>query len=161
MADESITMMSPYLGELSWDAGCELDFPAGLPGFEAHHRIVPVEIPSQRPLIYLQSAVAPQICFLALPILAVHPGFELNLSEDDRSLLEFDPQDVASGHLPAIGTDVICLALLVPFGGTVQTNLDAPIVINLHNGRGLQAVSLSPSAGSFRLSETGSWELMC
>jgi flagellar assembly factor FliW len=40
---------------------------------------------------------------------------------------------------------VLCLALLFPSGGTVEANLDAPVVINLHNSRCLQA--LSPDAG--------------
>ncbi len=60
--------------------------------------------------------------------------------KDDRSLLEFDQLDLPASQNPAIGRDVLCLALLVPSGCTVQTNLDAPIVINLHNGRGVQAV---------------------
>jgi len=161
MSDENISMVSPWLGELSWETGCELQFPAGLPGFEEHRRMVPVEIPSQRPLIYLQSAEQARVCFLALPILAVHPGFELSLSEEDRSLLEFDPLQLPASAIPALGTDVLCLALLVPFGKTVQTNLDAPIVINLHNSRGIQAVAPAGAAGSYRLGEKGAWEVVC
>lgn len=151
--DEHVT--SPYLGEIRWDEGNELFFPVGLPGFEQFHRMVPVEIPSQRPLVYLQSAEKGEICFLALPAGTVHPGFELRLSEDDRSLLDMPP-----GGASAIGMDVLCLALLVPCGRTVRTNLGAPIVINLHNGRAVQAV-MPPGAGSFRLSREGGWEAVC
>lgn len=161
MPESNTCMLSPYLGEIQWDAGCELQFPSGLPGFEQHRRMVPVEIPSQRPLIYLQSAEQPGICFLALPVLTVCPSFELELSEDDRSLLEFDRLRLPDNEPPALGTDVLCLALLVPFGCTVQTNLDAPIVINLHNGRGIQAVSPTGVTGSYRLSESGGWDAVC
>ena len=65
------------------------------------------------------------------------------------------------GEAPALGRDVLCLALLVPSGNTVKANLDAPIVINLHNGRGIQAVSPVAVAGSYRLAENGDWEALC
>jgi flagellar assembly factor FliW len=159
MAETSTGIVSPWLGEILWENGCELHFPSGLPGFERFQRIVPVEIPSQRPLIYLQSVEKGDVCFLALPVLAVQPQFELCLSEDDRSTLELDRFLPANDASPALGTDVLCLALLVPFGKTVQTNLDAPIVINLHNRRGVQAIS--PAAGYWRLSQFGGWEAVC
>jgi flagellar assembly factor FliW len=154
-------MLSPHLGEISWEPACELHFPAGLPGFEQSRRMVPVEIPSQRPLIYLQSAEQPGVCFVSLPVLAVNAGFELRLSEDDRSMLGFDESGLSGDSVPTLGADVLCLALLVPTGPTVKTNLDAPIVINLHNGRGIQAVSTEVVAGSFRLSRNGVWEALC
>jgi flagellar assembly factor FliW len=161
MADTGKSLVSPYLGEICWEAGCELQFPTGFPGFEQQRCMVPVEIPSQRPLIYLQSAEQPGVCFLALPVLTIDPCFELRLSDDDRSLLEFDQLDLPRSQNPALGTDVLCLALLVPFECTVQTNLDAPIVINLHNGRGVQAVSSPAVTGSYRLSCNGDWEAVC
>jgi flagellar assembly factor FliW len=161
MPDECNSLISPYLGEIHWETECELQFPGGLPGFEQHRRMVPVEIPSQRPLIYLQSAEQPAICFLTLPVLTVYSGFDLRLSEDDLSLLEFDPCKASNAELPSLGTDVLCLALLFPSGPTVKTNLDAPIVINLHNSRGIQAVSTAPAAGSYRLAENGVWEPLC
>ncbi len=161
MAETRTSLITPWLGEICWDAGCELQFPAGLPGFEQHRRMVPVEIPSQRPLIYLQSAEQAGVCFLALPVLTVCPGFQLHLSDDDLSLLELDPLVSRQGEAVALGADVLCLAMLVPCGCTVRTNLDAPIVINLHNGRGIQAVAPSGGAGSFRLAENGGWESTC
>jgi flagellar assembly factor FliW len=160
MDERNTAVVSPYIGEIQWAAGNELHFPAGLPGFEKYRRIVPVEIPSQRPLVYLQSAEKAEVCFLTLPVLAVHAGFELQLSDDDRALLELD-QFLASGGSPALGADVLCLALLVPSGPTVRTNLDAPIVINLHNGRGIQAVASRSLAGAYRLSEHDGWEAVC
>jgi flagellar assembly factor FliW len=154
-------LVSPWLGEICWEANCELLFPAGLPGFEQHRRIVPVEIPAQRPLIYLQSAEQPGVCFLTLPVLTVDPHFELHLSEEDQSLLELDLLLLPDGACPALGADVLCLALLFPAGKTVRTNLDAPIVVNLHNGRAVQAVAPAIVSGSRRMSENGGWEILC
>jgi flagellar assembly factor FliW len=144
---------SPWLGEVRWNGTEELFFPAGLPGFERCQRMVPVEIPSQRPLIYLQSAEDARVCFVAMPVLAVWPEFSLQISDDDRAA-------VGLAEDAGIGTDVMCLALLLPWGRSVQTNLDAPIVINLHNGRGVQAVAPAGTAGLFRLGDAG-WEAAC
>ncbi len=116
LAQQSSRLLTPWLGEICWEADCELHFPAGLPGFEQYRRMVPIEIPSQRPLVYLQSAERAGVCFLALPVLAVYPGFALHLSEDDLSLLEFDAAGSSTRESPSLGTDVLCLALLRPFG---------------------------------------------
>jgi flagellar assembly factor FliW len=144
---------SPWLGEIRWNAAEELFFPAGLPGFERCQRMVPVEIPSQRPLIYLQSAEDARVCFVAMPVLAVWPEFSLRVSDDDRAA-------IGLAEDATIGTDVMCLALLLPWERSVQSNLDAPIVINLQNGRGVQAVAPAGGAGLFRLSGNG-WAAAC
>jgi hypothetical protein len=67
---------------------------------------------------------------------------------------------------PRIGEDVLCLALLLPSGETVETNLNATIVINLHNRRGIQCIPPTPSCGSlprfsFHLSHDGAWTTAC
>ena len=62
---------------------------------------------------------------------------------------------------PAIGDDVLCLGLLVPSEHTVKVNLNAPIVINLHNSMGVQCVSTGQGAGCVRLGENGRWEAAC
>jgi flagellar assembly factor FliW len=157
--DVSLRMNTSHLGEIGWKAADELYFPAGLPGFEQARRMVPVEIPSQRPLIYLQSADYGGVCFVALPVLTVDSQFQLQLSDDDQAALGLE------GETAMLGADVMCLALLIPSGPTVRTNLHAPIVINLHNGRGVQAVA-SPAGGNastgfWRLSRDGAWEAIC
>ncbi len=141
---------SPWLGEIQSDPASELFFPAGIPGFEGEHRMLPVEIPSQRPLVYLQSLANTDICFAALPVFVVDPGFQLHLSEDELAALEFPEQ-----REPVIGADVLCLALLIPAGDGVRANLNAPIVVNLHNSRAVQ--SLCNTAGHYRLGEDGKW----
>ena len=153
-------VVSPWLGDILWEPNCELYFPAGVPGFERATRIIPVEIPMQRPLIYLQSATNGRVCFLTLPVLTVLPSFRPCLSEDDRTVLELD-RFIAPEDSPILGTDVLCLALLVPSGPTVQANLDAPVVVNLHNGRGVQAVASASTAGSYRLGKEGEWRPVC
>ena len=147
---------SRWLGEIESDPHAELFFPAGLPGFENERRMLPVEIPSQRPLVYLQSLGDPEICFAALPVFVIDTHFRLHLSEDERAALEL-PED---GD-PAIGVDVLCLALLASCGGEVRVNLNAPVVINLHNSRAIQCLYPGNTAAYFRLAGDGNWECRC
>ena len=149
-------MKTPHLGEISWDAESELFLPSGLPGFENERHMIPVEIPAHRPLVFLQSTERSGVCFVSLPVMTICPDFKLHLTEDERVSLMFpDARD------PEIGADVLCLALLFPSGRTVEANLDAPVVINLHNSRCLQALSPEVARGYFRLSDAGTWEHAC
>ncbi len=147
---------STHLGEIEWTPGCELYLPVGLPGFEEERRMIPVEVPAQRPLVFLQSLEVPDTCFVSLPVRTIDPGYTLRLSEEDRQGLNFDLETEL-----AIGADVLCLALLVPFENTVEANLDAPIVINLHNQRCIQSLPSESVAGRFRLADGGVWESIC
>ncbi len=144
-----------HLGEIECEPECELFLPAGLPGFEAERRMMPLEIPAQRPLVYLQSLEHPEVCFVTLPVRTIDPQYQLRLSEDDRAALLLDPV-----RQPEIGADVLCLILLLPASGTVQVNLDAPIVVNLHNSRCIQSFSTERAAGYFRLGDDH-WEPVC
>ena len=49
----------------------------------------------------------------------------------------------------------------MPSPGTVRVNLNAPVVINLHNSRGVQCVSADCDGGFYRLAENGEWESAC
>jgi flagellar assembly factor FliW len=156
MTEAANVITSPWLGDIEWTTGCELLFPHGFPGFESERRMIPVEVPAQRPLVYLQSTGRGDVCFLALPVRVIDPAFELHLQEDEKAAIQL-PEDAE----PVIGTDVLCLGLLVPSGRTVQVNLNAPIVINLHNSTGIQCVTESARRGCFRLDENGRWENVC
>jgi flagellar assembly factor FliW len=140
------TIHSPWLGEVASDPEAELYFPGGLPGFEDHHCMVAIEIPSQRPIVYLQSLESEEVCFAALPVHVIDPSFRLCLSEDERAVLEL-PEDCD----PAIGSDVLCLALLRKSARTVEANTGTAIVINLHNRRGVQCVPGEGASAMFRL----------
>lgn len=147
---------SRWLGEIESDPQSELCFPAGLPGFENERMMLPVEIPAQRPLVYLQSLRDPEICFAAFPVFVIDSRFRLRLSEDERFALEL-PEDCD----PIIGADVLCLALLISCAGEVRANLNAPVVINLHNSRAIQCVSFGTTTSYFRLEENGHWACRC
>jgi flagellar assembly factor FliW len=104
-------------------------FPGGLPGFEDRHRFQLIEHPDLAPLHLLQSEECAELCFLAIPCLALDPGYELALTETDRAVLG------------ASDTDLLSLAILtIPAEGPPRANLLAPVVIDRASGVGVQAV---------------------
>ena len=147
---------SPWIGDVEIDPECQLVFPSGLPGFEDHHQFLAVEIPAHRPVIYLQSTGDPPVCFVALPVHIIHPGFRICLSEEERIVLDMDP-----AFEPVTGLDIICLALLMPSDETVEASPDSVIVINLHNRCGVQCMPSSHNPATFRLSAGRGWVRIC
>jgi flagellar assembly factor FliW len=123
-------------GALSYDLSAVVTFPGGLPGFENETRFVLVEQPDLAPVVCLQSIDTPELCFLASPVAAFVPGYELNISREDLDRLELDPEDPLQP-----GPDLLCLAILcAPENGPVTANLLAPVVIHLPTRRAVQAV---------------------
>jgi len=122
-----------YFGTLSYEADAVLEFPDGLPGFEGLRRFVSVEMPEQRPLVFLQSLDDPEVCFLTLPARSVEAGYRLEMSAADRELLGFQRR-------PRIGREALCLIIITVDAQKISANLLAPLVINLANRRGVQAI---------------------
>lgn len=154
--DSASVVRSRWLGDVEVDPNCTLLFPAGLPGFEELRLMVPVEIPAHRPLVYLQSPESSDICFVALPVYVIDPGFRLQLSDEDRTTLQLPETSD-----PVIGEDVLCLALLRRSNSTVEANPEAALVINLHNRIGLQCVPPAGIPPRFRRLADAGWIKAC
>ncbi len=119
---------SQQFGPLSYDAEAEIHFPQGLPGFDHEHRFILLEPASLSPLIFLQSSVTPSLCFTALPVSAIDPSYELQLSAEEHQLLGEAPSLTALAIL-SNGED-----------GSLTANLLAPVAIDLANRVAIQAV---------------------
>ncbi len=127
---------SRHFGRIEYQDDTVFDFPAGLPGFEQETRFVPIEHPTSRPVVFLQSLGRSELCFITLPVLVVDPDYRLAVPPEDLESLHLD-----SGSQPAIGQDVLCLAILsVAENAPPTANLLAPLVVNLKNHRGVQAI---------------------
>jgi len=131
--------LTKYHGEMDYDEQAALHFKRGLFGFEAETRFLPIEQPALRPLVFLQSLVTPELCFISVPVFVV----------DQEYCLTLNPEDLEAVGLPAdrpvqIGTDVLCLAIVcIQQGGPTTANLLAPVVVNRQNSEAIQAVSLN------------------
>lgn len=128
-----------YFPELEYKNESVFDFPSGLPGFEDQIAFLFIDQPQNRPLVFMQSLLNPGLCFMAVPVLTVDPGYRLNLSAEDLAALGF-----ASCTAPKIGSEVGCFVLLTVTENWPPTvNLMSPIVVNLQSRRGIQAIPAS------------------
>ncbi len=124
------------LGTISVERDSLIEFPRGLPGFEQLRRFAAVRIPHTDPLIYLQSLEDPAVCFPTAPIRSVCPGYELEMDAEDLELV-----GLPRSRRPAVGSDVWCLAVLSVRESGASANLRAPIVVNIHTWKAVQAIS--------------------
>ena len=76
-------VLSRNFGEIEYVAGEQFVFPNGLPGFPSERVFVPVEVPEQLPLLYLQSAQTPDLCFVNLPVSCIIAGIGKSAPEFD------------------------------------------------------------------------------
>jgi len=125
-----------HFGRVSYEVDSPFCFPGGLPGFEQARSFLPLSFPDQQPLIFLQSLEDPSLCFVTLPVLAVDPQYRLEVSPEDLAAIGM-PAPVQ----PAIGAEVICLAVLSLREEGPTANLLAPIVVNRSNLRCVQAIA--------------------
>lgn len=123
-----------YFGELDYTDGTVFHFPYGLPGFEHEHAFLFLKQPHTEPLLFLQSLGNPQLCFILLPILVIEENYKVNLDAEDLAALHFPP-----GRQPRIGEEILCAAI-VSTGEEPTANLMAPVVVNLKEQIGLQAI---------------------
>jgi flagellar assembly factor FliW len=104
-----------------------LDFPHGIPAFENETRFRLID---REPLLFLESEKNPKLSFLLLPVALIEPDYKLAMSAEDRDAIG------ASGD-----SRLMCLAVVTAAEDSPPTaNLLAPVVINLDNGRAVQAV---------------------
>lgn len=123
-------------GALEYDPFNVLQFPAGLPGFDGQKQFMVVEKPEWTPIVFLQSLNTPELCFMAAPVEAVHPGYALDLTREDLERLGLDPSQP-----PPHDAGLLPLALLsAPEHGPLTANLLAPVVINWRARRAVQSV---------------------
>jgi flagellar assembly factor FliW len=125
-----------YFGPVDYAEESVMVFPDGIPAFEQEKRFLALHQPISEPLVFLQSVANPNVCFATLPAPAACPGFLLSMAPEDLNALGLE-----SGRQPAIGQDVLCLAILSLTENAPPTvNLLAPIVVNVHTLRGCQAI---------------------
>ena len=131
--------MTPFetknFGQITYSHDAVIEFPEGLPGFENQHRFLLVRFEHTDPLVFLQSLEDASTCLMTLPARSVNPDYRLRLGKEDLATLGF-----SSTRQPQIGDDVLCLTALSLRETGPTANLLAPIVVNLSNLRGVQAV---------------------
>ncbi len=113
----------------------EFVFPRGLPGFDERRRFVPLRFEQSDPLIFLQSLEDSGLCFITVPVLVIDPAYRLAMDAEDMKAIGLN-----GARQPRIGEEVMCLAVVSARPEGTTANLLAPVVVNLRDGRAVQAV---------------------
>ena len=125
-----------YFGPVEYSEESVMVFPDGIPAFEQEKRFLALRQPINEPMVFLQSIANPNVCFATLPALAACPHYQLSMAPEDLDALGLE-----TDRQPAIGRDVLCLAVLsLEENAPPTANLLAPIVVNLNTLRGCQAI---------------------
>jgi flagellar assembly factor FliW len=127
------TCKTKYFGDVDYADEALIDFVRGPAGFEEETKFLILSYPHQYPLVFVQSITSPNLCFVALPVLAVNPKYRLQMEGADAAVLGVPEQ-------PTVGTQVLCLALVTGHEQTPTANLLAPIVVNLKSRRAMQCI---------------------
>ncbi len=107
-----------------------VEFPDGLPGFEACREFVIVSGSAVEPFTMLQGLGADAPAFAAIDPLRVVGGYRAQLQDIDLARLQADET-----------TPLVWLALICPqASGAPTVNLRAPLVINPAALRGIQLI---------------------
>jgi flagellar assembly factor FliW len=125
-----------YHGEIRFEPRQVLHVPGGLFGFSEETEFLLLELPSMRPLVFLQSIRTADLCFIALPAQVVEPGYRLELQPTDIQTFGYSPDAP-----PTMGRDLLCLALLTMREQEEPTaNLLAPVIIDISRHHGMQVL---------------------
>jgi flagellar assembly factor FliW len=131
-----MTCKTRFHGSIAFRPEDVLEIPSGLFGFTDETQFLLLEVPTSRPIVFLQSVRSPKLCFISLPAQTIDTDYTLSLTAPDLKSLGY-----SGAAPPRLGRDVLCLALLTIRDKEVTTaNLMAPIVIDIQAHRGIQAL---------------------
>jgi flagellar assembly factor FliW len=118
-----------YFGSIEYHEADVVQFASGLPAFEDETRFLLIEPPARAPIVFLQSVITSSLCFLTLPTLVVDPQYQVAITLEDLQSLGIE------------SAGITCLAVIaVAENGAITANLLAPVLINLDDKRGVQAI---------------------
>jgi flagellar assembly factor FliW len=125
-----------HFGAIEYQEDAVFDFPRGLPGFEDQRQFLLLERPETRPLVFMQSLSAANLCFITVPVKVAKSDYELCMPPEELASL-----DVDTGRQPLIGKEVLCLAIVSLQEDQPPTvNLLSPLVINIRTRQGIQSI---------------------
>ena len=122
-----------------------IHFPLGLPGFEEERSFLLITPLTAKPLVFLQSLGRPELCFVTLPLEVVDPNYQLSVGVEDWKVLGLAGQTPSAVGLEQAARDggrMRYLAIISLTDSRPTANLLAPLVINLEDRRGVQAIRL-------------------
>ncbi|MFN7925066.1 MAG: flagellar assembly protein FliW [Bryobacteraceae bacterium] len=133
-------IQTTHFGLIDYETAGVIEFPQGLPAFEAERQFILIQEPAMSPVVFLQSLRNAALALPAMPAVAVDPGFQPQPSAEDVASIGCD------AHAPVDPESLYVLAVVTISGaGRATANLMAPILI--HRERRLAIQSLEPWNG--------------
>lgn len=127
---------SPRFGTLTVDSDKIIDFPEGLAGFEACRRFTLFHPTDAEPKYFiLQSLDDAEVAFHIADPARFGVSFEITLSDAEIALLKLDDP------LDAMVVVILWKDDAESSDANLHANINAPLVLNLRERRGLQHVS--------------------
>jgi flagellar assembly factor FliW len=128
-----IQLATRFFGMLECPEESMITFPSGIPPFVDQQAFVVISS-EDSPLVFLQSATTPELCFITVPMLALDPAYQMKMEPFDQEALGLDREQNSPDNLK-------CLTILtIPEQGPITANLAAPIIINPARNVAVQAV---------------------
>jgi flagellar assembly factor FliW len=130
-------LKTKFHGAIQYEPHQILRIPDGLFGFPEEKDFLLLELPSSRPLVFIQSVRSQKLCFLGLPVQVIDAGYQLSLRPEDLFALGY-----TADSRPVMGKELLCIAILTigEQHESATANLAAPLVIDIAGHRGVQAV---------------------
>ena len=131
------SILTKCFQEIDYTDSSLFHFPRGLPGFEYERAFVFLNRPNNHPLLFMQSVLTPELCFVLLPVFVVDPQYRLFLDEEPLAELQLP----LTGQ-PEIGKDILCAVIVCARGNqeSPTVNLLAPVIVNLRHRIGTQVI---------------------
>jgi flagellar assembly factor FliW len=124
-----------FHGVIDFEPEQVLEVPSGLFGFPEEREFLLLEIPSRRPMVFVQSTRTADLCFITLPVQVIDQNYRLVLSGPEAYIMQWRGQ---ASELQ-MGKDLLCLALLtIGDNRPVTANLLAPLVIDITHHKATQ-----------------------
>jgi len=133
---EMPTAETAHFGPVEYAEDTVLEFPNGLPAFEQERKFIALRGDRYEPLLFLQSVATASLAFLAISVQSVVLDYQLELSDEDLSLL--------GGEASPAETEALALVTVSP-EGEVTANLQSPVVIHHRTRRGVQVIQMNSS----------------
>ena len=127
---------SPVFGALEISADQIIEFPGGLPGFEACTRFTLMHEEGATKILLLQSVDDPQIVFSVAGADTLGVNYEFPITDDEAAQLELNaPEDAAVAVIVhrTVQQDS-------PATAGMQANFMAPLVFNTRSRKGMQKI---------------------
>lgn len=127
-------IQSKLLGKVEFEEESLIHFEEGLIGIPEKKRFILIEKDDFKPFSYLQSVDDPSFILIVINPLMVEKEYKFDIYKDDLEALNIKDENDFS---------MLAVVIFAQKVEDITVNLKAPILINIHNKKGLQVILLN------------------